>query len=134
MEKGGTKHVNSKNDAFEKLWRPNTWGDLWFPIEMFGLYTHPHPPIWFVHPILEIYPIKLTSTRKKISKGGNGTDSETMDEKVPKGNGKYKWGHCIKNYFRKTITTTNFLYQYIILQGWHMIGYMIVYGTIFLCD
>ena len=35
---GGTQPVHSKNEAFAKLEKPNTWGDLCMLISLFGLY------------------------------------------------------------------------------------------------
>ena len=37
---GGTQPAQSKNEAFTKLERPNTWGDLCMIIELFGFYRN----------------------------------------------------------------------------------------------
>ena len=39
MASCGTQPVQSKNEAFDKLERPNTWGDLCVPIGIFGFYS-----------------------------------------------------------------------------------------------
>ena len=36
---GGTKPAQSKNEAFAKIERPNTWGDLHMLIGIFGFYS-----------------------------------------------------------------------------------------------
>ena len=38
VEAGGTKLAQSKNEAFDKLERPNTWGDLRMIIGIFRFY------------------------------------------------------------------------------------------------
>ena len=39
VAEGETQPAQSKNEAFAKLERPNTWGDLRMPIGLFGLYS-----------------------------------------------------------------------------------------------
>ena len=39
----GTKPAHSKNEAFAKLERPNTWGDLNIIIDIFGFYIQFFP-------------------------------------------------------------------------------------------
>ena len=36
---GGTKYKQSKNEAFSKLEKPNTWGDLHMIIGILGFYS-----------------------------------------------------------------------------------------------
>ena len=43
VEAGGTKLAQSKNEAFDKLERPNTWGDLRMIIGIFRFYIQFFP-------------------------------------------------------------------------------------------
>ena len=36
---GGTQPAQSKNEAFDKLEKPNTWGDFRMLVGIFGLYS-----------------------------------------------------------------------------------------------
>ena len=46
--------------------------------------------------ILERHPVKSKPDRKKVSKGGNETDAETLDIRLPKVIGWDKKEHCLR--------------------------------------
>ena len=77
------------------------------------------PPIWVVHKTLKVHPVKSTPTGKTISKGVDGTDSETMDGMGSKITWDNKWGPFWGAYFSNTRPLLKVLHQWRLVQGWH---------------
>ena len=55
------------------------------------------------HQNLEVNLVKSASTRDTISKGGYGTNAETMAYRGPKVTGTVKYRYFIRTYFIKTL-------------------------------
>ena len=78
MSSGGKQPPQSKNEAFAKLERPDTWGR---PPHAHWNLRIPQPvlaPIRAGRQTLEVHLFKSESTRYTISKVGYGTNVEPM--------------------------------------------------------